>query len=153
MEQYGREYRMKDNKVFRKVNDKLTKEDILMLGPLQLAYIGDAVYELFVRTYVLDGNKSVNELHKSSTKYVKADAQARFIHNLEDKLTEKEIAIVKKGRNAKSNTSPKNADIVDYKYATGFECLFGYLYLREDYDRLYELFMLIIKDKEGKHEG
>lgn len=131
--------------VFRKVNRSLTDEDQLMLSPLQLAYVGDAVYELFVRTYLLDKNKNVNELHKEATKYVKAKGQANFVHELEEFFTEKEKSVIKKGRNAKSHTSPKNQDMVDYKYATGFEALFGYLYLREEYERMYEIFEEIAK--------
>ena len=135
----------KEQSIFRKVNTRLTGEDIAMLSPLQLAYIGDAVYELLVRTYLLNRDLSVNELHKGDTKYVRAGAQANIVHSLEEILTEKEINIVKKGRNAKTNTSPKNADMIDYKYATGFEALFGYLYLKSEEDRIYELFEKIIE--------
>lgn len=126
--------------VFRNVNKELSGEDIMMLSPLQLAYIGDSVYELLVRTYLVTKGISVKNLHKATTNYVKAKAQAKFAHELEEKLTEKEKLIIKKGRNAKSNTSPKNTDIIDYKYATGFECLFGYLYLMNQDERIKELF-------------
>lgn len=128
------------NNIFRNTNRELTAEDITMLSPLQLAYIGDAVYELLVRTYLLNKKLSVHELHRTSTKYVKAKAQAEIVHNLEDDLTDEEISIVKKGRNAKSNTMPKNATIIDYKYATGFEALIGYLYLKGKDERIQELF-------------
>lgn len=131
--------------VFRAINKELSGEDIMMLSPLQLAYIGDSVYELLVRTYLITKGISVKNLHKATTNYVKAKAQARFAHELEDKLTEEEKAIIKKGRNAKSNTSPKNTDIIDYKYATGFECLFGYLYLMNQDERIEELFAEIKK--------
>lgn len=126
--------------VFRNVNENLSGEDIMMLSPLQLAYIGDSVYELLVRTYLITKGISVKDLHKATTNYVKAKAQAKFAHELEDKLSEEEKSIIKKGRNAKSNTSPKNTDIIDYKYATGFECLFGYLYLMNQDERIKELF-------------
>lgn len=86
----------KEQNIFRKVNTRLTGEDIAMLSPLQLAYIGDAVYELLVRTYLLNRDLSVNELHKGATKYVRAGAQANIVHSLEEILTEKEINIVKK---------------------------------------------------------
>ena len=109
-------------------NRSLTREDIAMLSPLQLAYIGDAVYELLVRTYIMEKGLNVNQLHKKTTEYVKADAQSEIIHYLEESLTEDERALVKRGRNAKTNTSPKNSSMIDYKYATGFESLFGYLY-------------------------
>lgn len=133
-----------EQNIFRRVNTNLTGEDILMLSPLQLAYIGDAVYELLVRTFLMDKNLSVNQLHKAATKYVRAGAQSEIVHGLEDILTDKEKTIVKKGRNAKNKTSPKNADMIDYKYATGFESLFGYLYLTGKDDRLYEIFEKII---------
>lgn len=138
-----------NSNIFRKVNEGLSREDVLMLSPLQLAYIGDAVYELLVRTYLLHRGLRVNELHKEATKYVKAKSQAEIIHGVFDKLSEKEQSYVKKGRNAKTHTSPKNADIVDYKYATGLECLFGYLYLNGKDDRMEEIFQEIIKDKKN----
>lgn len=133
-----------DINLFREVNTSLSEEDIKMLSPLQLAYIGDAVYELLIRTKILDKTHKVNALHKMSTKYVKAKGQADIIHLLEDYLTDEEKYYVKKGRNTKTNTSPKNADLLDYKYATGFECLFGYLYLTKKDDRILELFNTIM---------
>lgn len=135
----------KEENIFRRVNTDLTAEDILMLSPLQLAYIGDAVYELLIRTFLIDRNLSVNLLHKKATKYVKAGAQSKIVHDLEKILTEEERVIVKRGRNAKTKTSPKNADMIDYKYATGFEALFGYLYLTRQDERINELFEEIIR--------
>lgn len=129
-----------DNNIFRRTNKNLSGEDILMLSPLQLAYIGDAVYELLIRTHLLNKGLNVNELHKATTKYVKAKAQADIIHIIEEDLSEEEKSYVKKGRNAKTNSSPKNADMLDYKYATGFECLFGHLYLTGQDERLGEIF-------------
>jgi len=122
--------------------------DIKMLSPLQLAYIGDAVYELFVRTYLIGTkNISVNELHKEAIEYVKAKAQADIIHYLEDKLTEEEWQLVKRGRNAKSGSAPKNANLLDYRYATGFETLIGFLYLNGKYERILEIFGMIINEE------
>ena len=122
--------------------------DAKMLSPLQLAYIGDAVYELFVRTYLIGmKNISVNEMHKEAVKYVQAKAQADIIHSLEEKLTQEEWSIVKRGRNAKSGTIPKNANLQDYRYATGFEALIGFLYLTEKQERILEIFRMIVKDK------
>lgn len=142
----------KDNKlnsnIFRMINMSLSREDVLMLSPLQLAYIGDAVYELLVRTYLLERGLKVNELHRQATKYVKAKSQSDIIHNIFDMLNEEEQSYVKKGRNAKSHTSPKNANIVDYKYATGLECLFGYLYLNGKDNRMEEIFNEVIKLKQ-----
>lgn len=115
-------------------------------APLQLAYIGDAVYEVFVRTHLLKmGNFTVNELHSLSKGFVSAKAQSDKMSTLEDVLTEDEIRIFKRGRNAKSGTVPKNADVGDYHRATGFEALVGYLYLKGEFDRLYELMEKIIK--------
>lgn len=137
---------MTDNQnIFRMSNQRLNGEDLAMLSPLQLAYIGDAVYELLIRTYVMDIDLSVNQLHIKATKYVKANAQSEIIHYLEKYLTEDEKGIVKRGRNAKTNTNPKNTSMIDYKFATAFETLFGYLYLTEQYSRITELFD-IIKD-------
>lgn len=135
---------MENKNLFRTTNVKLTGEDIMMLSPLQLAYVGDAVYELLVRTYLMERGLSVGQLHRLTTKYVKAKAQSNIVHALEDGLTEKEKSIVKRGRNSKTNTTPKNADMIDYKYATGFEALIGYLYLNEEDERISELFKEII---------
>ncbi|SHI14526.1 Mini-ribonuclease 3 [Sporanaerobacter acetigenes] len=130
--------------VFENMNKKLTVREASMLSPLQLAYIGDAVYELFIRTYLLERDLPVHELHKEAIKYVKAKAQSDIVHGLEDELTEEEKAIVKRGRNAKTYSSPKNADLIDYKYATGFESLIGFLYLTGRQERMMELFHKII---------
>lgn len=135
--------------IFRNTNDKLTEEDIMMLSPLQLAYIGDGVFELMVRTYLLDKDMSVSELHKAATRFVKAKGQAEIYHLIEDGLSNEEKTIVKRGRNAKSHTSPKNADLIDYKYATGFEALMGYLYLRRENERISQVFDLIINLKNN----
>lgn len=109
-------------------------------SPLVLAYIGDAVYELYIRTFLVSkGNMPVHKLHKQATRYVKAKAQSDIIHGIEDQLTEEELIIFKRGRNAKSGTVPKNADITDYRHATGFEALLGYLYLNGKMERLMKL--------------
>lgn len=134
---------MGDN-IFRNINRELSKEDIVMLSPLQLAYVGDAVYELLVRTYLLKEKMPVNKLHRTTISYVKAEAQANIVHRLDELLDEREKQMVKKGRNAKSNTVPKNANLIDYKYATGLETLFGYLYLTKQDSRINELFEKII---------
>lgn len=119
---------------------ELNEIDIVNYSPLTLAYIGDAVYELVIRTMVVDeANRSVNKLHKESAALVKADAQARMIMALADELDENEMAVYKRGRNAKSYTKAKNATYSDYRNATGFEALMGYLYLSEKSDRMIEL--------------
>lgn len=108
-------------------------------SPLPLAYIGDSVYDLFVRTKIIEkGNRHVTDMHKEAVKFVKAHSQAESVHSIEDKLTEDEIRVLKWGRNAKS-TPPKNADVTDYRYATGFEALIGYLYVSGEEDRLKEV--------------
>jgi len=114
-----------------------------MFSPLALAYVGDAVYEVYVRTKVLEGgNTPVNKLHKTSTGYVSARAQSKIAHMLEPHLTPEEEAVYKRGRNAHSNTSAKNADIVDYRHATGFEALIGYLFISEQFERLNDIIEL-----------
>lgn len=118
----------------------LEQEDIKTYSPLTLAYIGDAVYELVIRTMIISkGNAPVNKLHKRSSALVKASAQAQMMKVLEPMLTEEELHIYKRGRNAKSYTSAKNASVIDYRVATGFEALMGWLYLQEDQERMLEL--------------
>ncbi|MGL5694209.1 MAG: Mini-ribonuclease 3 [Peptostreptococcaceae bacterium] len=116
----------------------MNRSEILTISPLVLAYLGDTVFESHVREYLIrkNINKKVNDLHKTAIKYVNAKAQAMVIHAIEEELTEDEERIYKRGRNQKSHTSPKNADIIDYKHATGFEALIGYLYLNGEMDRL-----------------
>ncbi|MBL0389427.1 Mini-ribonuclease 3 [Tumebacillus sp. ITR2] len=107
---------------------------------LPLAYMGDAVWEMFIRQHLLcKGEMQPNRLHKYATRYVKAKSQADVLHFLSDSLSEEEMNVVKRGRNAKSGSTPKNGDLIDYRYATGFESLLGYLYLQARYDRLQEL--------------
>lgn len=102
-----------------------------------LAYVGDAIYELYIREYIVNNSREqVNKMHRKTVKYVSAKAQAKIIENIMEELTEKEIDIFKRGRNAVANTIPKNTDVVTYKIATGFESLIGYLYMAKDKDRL-----------------
>lgn len=117
---------------------KFTKEEARMLNSLQLAFVGDGVYEVFIRNYILNNNKelSTHKLHVEAIKYVKAHAQSEIIRRIESDLTEEEIYIYKRGRNTKSATVPKNADLAEYRAATGFEALVGYLYLINEIDRL-----------------
>ena len=121
---------------------KLKEVDVKTYSPLALAYIGDAVYELIVRTKVMNhGSTQVNNMHKKSAKLVNAGAQAEIIRGLlegED-LTPEEVATYKRGRNAKSVTTAKHATVADYRTATGFEALCGYLYLNGNLDRLVTL--------------
>ncbi len=113
------------------------KVDVRAYSPLTLAYIGDAVYDLIIRTIVVErANRAANELHKRTVKYVQAGVQAAMITALSEELTEDEEAVYKRGRNAKSHTSAKNASIQDYRKATGFEALMGYLYLSGQTERM-----------------
>lgn len=116
--------------------------DIKTYSPLSLAYIGDAVYEIIIRTIIVtNGNAPVNKYHKQASALVKAEKQAEIIERLErDKiLTDDELSIYKRGRNAKSFTTAKNASVIDYRKATGFEALIGYLYLVDNIKRIIEL--------------
>lgn len=106
---------------------------------LSLAYLGDCVYELYVRSHITKGgNHKVNDLHKTAVKYVCAKAQAEFYHKISDILTEEEQAAFKRGRNTKSHP-PKNADMSDYKIATGIETLLGFLYVSGKTERISQL--------------
>ena len=114
--------------------------DLRTYSPLTLAYIGDAIYDLIIRTLIVkQGNSRPEKMHKRASALVKASAQAEMIELLLPMLTEEEHAIYKRGRNAKSYTMAKNATMLDYRKATGFEALMGYLYLKEDMSRLIDL--------------
>lgn len=118
------------------------------LSPLTLAFIGDTVYDLFVREMLIcQANRPVNDLHRLAVRSVKASAQKAAAEKLMPILTEKEISVFKRGRNAKTNHIAKNASEADYHYATGFECLFGYLYLDGQSARLQELFGMIHQEQ------
>ncbi|HKM03006.1 MAG TPA: ribonuclease III domain-containing protein [Lachnospiraceae bacterium] len=111
--------------------------DIKTYSPLTLAYMGDCIYDLVIRTLVVEkGNRAANSLHKATSSLVKAETQATLIELLQEELTEEELAVYKRGRNAKSYTSAKNATMSDYRKATGLEALLGYLYLKDDSDRV-----------------
>ena len=111
------------------------------LSPLVLAYIGDGVYELFVRNKIIFEHPDMppHKLHILSSSHVKAKAQSNSMTVIEELLSEEELSIYKRGRNAKSSTVPKNADVNDYRRATGFEALIGFLYLNKEVERLDEL--------------
>ena len=121
---------------------EFTEKEARLLNPLQLALVGDGVYELFIRNSILSNNLelSAHKMHVNAIGYVKAKSQSIIMHEIEDKLTENESYIFKRGRNAKSATVPKNADVRDYRMATGFEALVGYLYLIGDTERLEFIF-------------
>ena len=118
----------------------LQEQDAKQYSPLTLAYIGDAIYEVIVRTVLVEkGNAPVNTLHKRASKLVKAEAQKDAFFRIKELLSEEEMAVFKRGRNAKSYTSAKNATIGDYRIATGYEALFGYWYLSGQTERMLEM--------------
>ncbi len=123
-----------------------SEKEISELSPLVLAYIGDSVYETAIRTYIVknNGKLSVNVLNRQAIEFVKAHAQSDIIHNIMDSLNEDEQDIVRRGRNSKSGTIPKNANLTEYKYATGFEALIGYVYLKKDFKRLSKIFEMAL---------
>lgn len=115
----------------------INNSDISQMSPLALAYMGDAVYEKFIREYVIRQGLCKNGLlHRKSIKYVSAKGQAKIVRALEEFLTDEEKDIVRRGRNANPHSTAKNADIIEYKYATGFEALIGWLYLTRQEERL-----------------
>ena len=115
-------------------------EEVNTMSPLTWAYIGDSIYEIYIRMYLVNNtHNKPHKLHMEAIKYVKAQAQAEILKKLENELTEKELEIVKRGRNAENHHLPKNASIQDYNYSTGFESLIGYLYLTKQDERLKEL--------------
>lgn len=126
----------------------LGEKDIKTFSPLVLAYVGDCIYEIIIRTVLVelrDGN--VQKLHKETTWFVRAATQAAIIETIKPELTEEELAVYRRGRNAKSHAAPKSADVGEYRKATGFEALIGYLYLINENDRLIELVKMGIHDK------
>ena len=132
---------MSHNDIFGEITTPLTEPQARMYSPLTLAFLGDAVYSLLVRNMLtVESNKPTGKLHKDSIKYVNAAFQAQMIRELMDELTENELAVFKRGRNAHSAHSPKNQSDADYRYATGFESLYGYLYLCGNTQRIKELF-------------
>ena len=125
-----------------------------LYSPLVLAYIGDAVYEVFTREKVLELHPDMpaHKLHKVNVHYVRAKSQSNAMSQIEPILSEDELAIYKRGRNAKAGTVPKNADLVDYRRATGFEALVGYLHLKGRQDRLGEIMEMAFRCEEDKNQ-
>ena len=125
------------------------KAKINMMSPLTWAYVGDAVYELYIRNYLVKTtNLKPHKLHIESIKYVKAKAQANILEKLEDFFTEEEKEIIRRGRNTKNHHLPKNAEVNDYMYSTAFEALIGYLYMMREEKRLNEILEKCIEINE-----
>lgn len=124
--------------------------EVNQMSPLIWAYVGDCVYELYIRTYLIDNtNLKPHKLHIESIKYVKAGAQAKFLEEFYENLTDEEKDIVRRGRNTNNHHLPKNSNIKEYMYSTAFEGLIGYLYLCKKYDRVKEIIeKYVLKIKE-----
>lgn len=122
---------------------KLEEIDVIDFSPLTLAYIGDGIYEIVIRTMIVEqANRQVNKIHKAASDLVKAQTQAQLIFLIMDVLNEQEVSVYKRGRNAKAVTRAKNASMSDYRTATGFEALMGWLYLTGQSGRMMELIKL-----------
>ena len=136
---------METSITYLKEQFQLKDPDIRSYSPLTLAYIGDGIYELYIRTI------QVNKLHKQASRLVKAQAQSEMVQALEPHFTQEEEAVYKRGRNAKSYTTAKNATTGDYRRATGFEAVMGYLYLTDQYCRMIDLIKMGLEAlKDGK---
>jgi ribonuclease-3 family protein len=131
---------------FSMLKGTFTKEQVKQVNPLVLALVGDAVYEVFIRTYLVEKNRDMNahKIHIKAVAHVKAHAQSEYMKFFIEYLDEEELRIFKRARNSKSGTTPKNADLNEYKWATGFEALVGFLYLSENNERLNYMFEKII---------
>lgn len=131
------------------INEKI--EQPHLLSPLVLAYIGDAVYELFVRRHVIaKGYSRTDRIHGEAVKYVCADTQAGVLRSIEPLLTKEEADMARRGRNAKSGHSARNACIISYRHSTGLECLVGYLFLKGEFERLTEIMKKVFSLVEQK---
>ena len=120
--------------------------DINQMSPLTWAYVGDSVFELYIRTRLVDTtNLKPHNLHIKAIRYVKAKSQAEMVHNIYDDLTEEEKDIVRRGRNAENHHLPKNANVQEYMYSTAFEALIGYLYLCKKVKRVKEIIEMALK--------
>lgn len=142
-----------NNVLFEPSQDRMEKEDLILTqqnnaasqNTTVLAYLGDAVYELYVRQHVLlTGTCKVEELHRSAVRYVRAEAQALSLKGILPDLTEQELALVKRARNRKITSKPKNAEPVSYKWATAFEALVGFLYLFQETERMEQIIAMAI---------
>ena len=131
---------------------QMKEVDVHSYSPLTLAYIGDSIYDLIIKSLVINqGNSQVNKLHKETSMYVQASTQSLMMRAMQEELTEEEHAVYKRGRNAKSVSPAKNQSITDYRRATGFEALLGYLYLKKEWKRMLDLVKIgldSLKEKE-----
>lgn len=122
---------------------QMREVDVREYSPLALAYVGDAVFDLVIKSLILNrGNKPVQKLHQETSAIVRASAQSRMMRVIQEKVTEEEHQVYKRGRNSKTVSPAKNQSVTDYRRATGFEALIGYLYLKREYQRMLELIKL-----------
>lgn len=128
---------------------QMEEVDIHTYSPLALAYIGDSIYDVVIKNLVVNrGNKQVNKLHQQTSALVQASTQSRMMRVMQECLTDEEHAVYKRGRNAKSVSPAKNQSMTDYRRATGFEALLGYLYLKKDYKRMIDLIKIGLNSLE-----
>ena len=134
------------------INRIYNEIEVNQMSPLIWAYIGDSVFELFIRNKMIErGIPSNTKLHKNTTMYVKASSQSKMVKHLEQILNDEEISIIKRARNADSNTIPKNATVIEYKNATSLEGLIGYLYLLGNYERLTYILNYVYNEFDKLH--
>lgn len=132
---------------------QLKEVDIKTYSPLTLAYIGDGIYDLIIRTLVINkGDKQVQKIHLETSALVNAGTQSKMMRALQEHLTEEEHAVYKRGRNAKSVSPAKNQSVTDYRRATGFEALLGYLYLKKDWERILNLVKMGLDSLNSENE-
>ena len=133
---------------------QLQEVDTNSYSPLTLAYIGDCIYDLIIKSLVVSkGNRPVQKLHQETSTYVQAAAQSKMMRTMQNALTEEEHAVYKRGRNAKSVSPAKNQSVTDYRRATGFEAVIGYLYLKKEYKRIVDLVKVGLESLEEKTDG
>lgn len=130
---------------------QMEEVDIQTYSPLALAYIGDCVYDLIIKNLILSkGNRQVQKIHQDTSKLVQASTQSLMMRTMQEHLTEEEHAVYKRGRNAKSVSPAKNQTVTDYRRATGFEALLGYLYLKKEWKRMVDLVKIGLDSLERK---
>ena len=137
--------------LLKKLKQEFDCEDVDLrnYSPLTLAFLGDSIFDLIIRTVIVErGNRAPDSLHKKKSAVVKAQTQSKMAEVLLDSLSEEELSVYKRGRNAKSYSVAKNASVSDYRRATGLECLFGYLYLQDKEDRIIELVKQALRQLE-----
>lgn len=140
---------MSDNSVFIADTGTKAKEEANKLSPIVLAFMGDAVYEILVRNYIVSVlHTPASKIHNACVNFVKASAQAEAVKIITPSLTDEEHTILRRGRNANTTHVPKSSTPADYRYATGLEALFGYLYLSGRVDRINEIFDIIAQSKD-----